>query len=561
MIPLLNLLIGGPVHDISWPLYRVVTDFLYSLSDLTRITVISSAIFGLLIVKANLVAGTVSLSAWINGRIGNDIRCRLFKQSLSADYAVLDDNRQGRLISAFDTQIYRLMDAIDAFFRAIVHVCRVVVFGIWMVIISWQLTITVTILGLTAILLIARPMLHFVGRLAQREVSVRAEISQQVLRVLGGMRVIRAFGQEDREQVRFQEISRRARVLFSRIMQAQQIIPAILEIVYAPVFFAVILTAVVMKIGMPVVLPYLLLCYRVQPDLRQLDQERAYLAGLLGALLEIDALLERGSKFAVYSGSIRFDGLKDGVTFERVSFQYQSDRTAALTNISFRLRARETTAIVGESGAGKTSLINLLYGFYQPAEGQILVDGQPLTSLRVDLWRKKLSLAGQDVGLLEGTIRENIAYGSADSTSTEIEEVARLAAIHDAIKEMPRGYETYVGEGGLQLSQGQRQRIGLARALLRRPEILILDEATNAVDGLTEQLIHKTLIRFAGKMTVILIAHRFSVVRLADRVIVLDAGKVAELGTFSELSAKKGRFAHLFGTHGEDGDKLHVLST
>jgi subfamily B ATP-binding cassette protein MsbA len=344
-------------------------------------------------------------------------------------------------------------------------------------------------------------------------------------------------------------------------MQAQQIIPATLEIVYAPVFLAVILTAVVVKISVPVLLPYLLLCYRVQPDIRQLNHERAYLAGLFGSLREVTALVECRSKTTIASVSIPFDHLQDGVVFDEVSFQYQTDRAVALSEVSFKLHARETTAIVGESGAGKTSLVNLLLGFYQPTEGQIRVDGRPLTSLRSDLWRKKLGLAGQDVGLLEGTIRENIAYGSQGSTSAEIEEAARLAAVDDVIKQMPRRYETYVGEGGFKLSQGQRQRIGLARALLRRPEILILDEATNAVDGLTEQLIHKTLVRFAGKMTVILIAHRLSVVRLADRVIVLDAGKVAELGTFRELCAKNGKFTHLFGRRGEGSDTLRSMST
>jgi subfamily B ATP-binding cassette protein MsbA len=442
------------------------------------------------------------------------------------------------------------MEAIDAIFLIIVHVCRIAVFGFLMAFISWQLTAMVVTLGLAANLLVARPLFRLVHRLGEREVSVRSEISQRVLRALGGMRVIRAFGQEDREYARFRVISEQARTLLFRITQAQQLLPVALETVYAPVFLAVVLTASIAKIGVPMLLAYLLLFYRVQPDIKQLDSHRAYLAGLTGSLHEIAALLERSSKSAIRSGFVAFDHLQDRITFDKVSFRYRSapERAVTLTDVSFELRAGKTTAIVGESGAGKTTLINLLFGFYQPIEGQIRVDGRPLASLRTDLWREKLGLAGQDVGLLEGTIRENIVYGCPYATSDEIEEAARLAAIHDFIRKLPRGYETGVGESGLQLSQGQRQRISLARALLRRPEILILDEATNALDGLTEEVIHQTLDRFAGKMTVVIIAHRLSTVRLADCVIVLNAGTVVETGTFKELLARPGTFARLFAT-------------
>lgn len=550
LIPLLDLLVDGAVQQRSSPLFQVVIEYLYSFGDVARVLLVGGSILALLVVKAILVAATVSLSSWINCRIGDDIRCRLFGQALAVDYAILDESRQGRLINAFDTQIYRVMEAIDVIFLIIVHACRIAVFGFLMAFISWQLTAMVVALGLAANLLVARPMIRLVHRLGEREVSVRSEISQQVLRALGGMRVIRAFGQEDREHARFRVISEQARTLLFRITQAQQILPVALETVYAPVFLAVVLTASVAKIGVPMLLAYLLLFYRVQPDIKQLDSHRVYLAGLTGSLHEVAALLERSSKSAIRSGSAAFDHLQDRIIFDKVSFRYQSasERAVTLTDVSFELHAGKTTAIVGESGAGKTTLINLLFGFYQPIEGQIRVDGRPLASLRTDLWREKLGLAGQDVGLLEGTIRENIAYGCPYAPSDEIEEAARLAAIHDFIKKLPRGYETGVGESGLQLSQGQRQRISLARALLRRPEILILDEATNALDGLTEQVIHQTLDRFAGKMTVIIIAHRLSTVRLADCVIVLNAGTVAETGTFKELLARQGTFARLFAT-------------
>jgi subfamily B ATP-binding cassette protein MsbA len=508
LIPLLDVLLGGSVRQKGPAVFQAAGEYLASLGNLDGVLLIGAGILVLVVIKAALVFATVSLSASINGQIGHDIRSKLFQQALLVDYTVLNKSRRGQLINIFDAQIDRVMEAEGALIAMFIHTCRIGVFGAMMLLISWQLSAIVVVLGLLANLLIARPLIRSMHRLGEREVDARSAISQQVLRVLGGMRTVRAFGQENQEQACFEKVSQQARAIIVRARQSEQIIPLVLEVVYAPIFVITVLAALLTETGVPTLLAFLVLLYRIQPDIRNLDCYRTQLAGWSSFVDEVAALLARNDLSMRKPGDFSFERLRRGIVFKKVGFQYQSasERPATLSSVTFELRARQITAVVGESGAGKTTLINLLYGFYQPTEGQILVDGRPLVSLCLDMWRGKLALAGQDVGLLDGTIRENIGYGCVHARSSDIEEAARLAAIHDFIVTLPRGYETNVGEGGFRLSRGQQQRIGLARALLRRPEILILDEATNALDGLTEQVIHQTLERLAGKMTVIVIA-------------------------------------------------------
>jgi ATP-binding cassette, subfamily B, bacterial MsbA len=562
LIPLINLLLGGTINRNNFPAFPAMEEYLSSLSDLERIVLIGGGISILLVLKATLVFATASLSAWITGQIGHDVRCSLFRQGLTVDYAKLDENGRGRLVNAFDTQIYRVMDAANAFLSIIVHACRIVVFGLLMLLVSWQLTVMVLGLGLAANLLIARPMIRFVHRLGAREVGVRTEISQQVLRTLGGMRVIRVFGQEKMEFSRFATISRRARTTIFRILQAERFVPSAMEVVYAPIFLAAILMAWTSGTGVPTLLAFLLLFYRVQPDIKVLDHYRTQLASCAGSIREVAELLAVDKPAMHGADAVVSESLQGGIVFEKVGFQYQSQppRPAILLDVSFQIRAREVTAIVGETGAGKTTLINLLYGFFQPTAGTILVDGQPLSSMHMESWRRKLALAGQDVGLLEGTVRDNIGYGCQHASSGEIEDAARLAAIDDFIARMPCGFETEIGDAGFRLSEGQRQRIGLARALLRRPEILILDEATNALDGLTEQVVNRTLERLAGKTTIIIIAHRFSTIRLANSVVVLSGGKVVETGALEELLSRNGLFSRLYAAQNEDKRNIAVVA-
>jgi ATP-binding cassette, subfamily B, bacterial MsbA len=221
-----------------------------------------------------------------------------------------------------------------------------------------------------------------------------------------------------------------------------------------------------------------------------------------------------------------------------------------LQNVSLTIPAGKTTAIIGQSGAGKSTMLALLLRFYDPQQGRILVDGVPLTTFQLEKWRARLALMSQDVKLFHDTIDANIGYGRDGATREEIVAAARVANADDFIVRLPEGYDTVVGDQGLRLSGGQRQRVALARTVLRDPDILILDEPTNALDIESERAFQHALQRYSHQRTVVVVAHRLSTIRDADQIIVLEGGRVAEVGTPDQLLHNEGRFAQMLGLQG-----------
>jgi ATP-binding cassette, subfamily B, bacterial len=239
--------------------------------------------------------------------------------------------------------------------------------------------------------------------------------------------------------------------------------------------------------------------------------------------------------------------IRGEVEFRNVRFGYDKSNPV-LKNISFKVAPGEMIGLVGRSGAGKSSTINLICRFYEPDGGQIVVDGIDLTELDMAQYRKQIGIVLQEPFLFGGTVAENIAYGNPEATMEEIIVAARAANAHDFIIAKPDGYDTIVGERGVHLSGGEKQRISIARAILHNPRILILDEATSSVDVETERQIQEAINRLVEGRTTFAIAHRLSTLRNADRLIVLDRGEIAEMGTHEELMDKRGVFFELVET-------------
>jgi subfamily B ATP-binding cassette protein MsbA len=252
------------------------------------------------------------------------------------------------------------------------------------------------------------------------------------------------------------------------------------------------------------------------------------------------------------SGNSPLESFQRDIRFVDVSYSYQPGGDLVLKNIDLTIRKGEVVAIVGGSGAGKTTLIDLLPRFYDPVQGKVMIDGQDLREVRLADLRHLIGLVSQDVILFNETIRENIAFGSGEVSDDEIVNAARLAFADDFIKELPEGYETLLGERGLNLSGGQRQRIAIARAILKNPPILILDEATSALDTVSEGLVQKALERLMKERTTIVVAHRLSTIRNADRILVMDRGQIVSQGSHEELLQKSTEYQKLYLSHNKN---------
>lgn len=243
--------------------------------------------------------------------------------------------------------------------------------------------------------------------------------------------------------------------------------------------------------------------------------------------------------------SIELPAIKGEVQYENVDFSYDG-KTAILKNINLTLKQGQMTAIVGSSGSGKTTMSNLLQRFYDPTAGQIKIDNLPITEVEIESLRKQIVVVAQDIQLFSGTLKENIAYGYSEATEEEIEAASKAANAHEFITEFPAGYLTQIGERGVKLSGGQKQRISIARALLKNPNLIVLDEATAALDTESEKMIQESLSTLLENKTSLVIAHRLSTIRMADQIVVLEKGEIVECGTHDELIIKSGRYRQLY---------------
>ncbi|MUL38744.1 ABC transporter ATP-binding protein [Gloeocapsopsis dulcis] len=511
-----------------------------------RLLIIPLCIFGSVLLKNCLSYSNAILFSWLYSHISYRLRSSVFKQLLNVSYSFLDSNRSGKLLNTLATETWRACDALSVLVDLIISTCTIFVFVMLLLLVSWQLTLLVAV-ALILISLSIQQVSRQAKQLGKQAVQANDNLANRMLEGFYGMRLIRAFGQESYEQKRFDQASAQVRTTSMKLDQLYATIEPLSEVLSAALLLCILVIALLQdRATLPILLTFIFILYRLQPKVKQLDSARVGLNALIPSVEDVMSFLDRSDKPYIRSGRTPFKGLKQAIYFESVSFRYNPLDKPALRNVSIQIPQAKTTALVGPSGAGKSTLISLICRFYDVTEGEIYVDDCPLRQLNLSDWRSRIAIVSQDIHIFSATVRENIAYGRLEATEDEIIAAARQAHAQEFISNLPQGYDTQVGDQGIRLSGGQRQRIALARAILRNPEILILDEATNALDSVSEHLIQKAINTFSQDRTVIAIAHRLSTIEQADQIVVLEEGRVVEQGSLQHLLKLNGLFAKLY---------------
>lgn len=542
LIPLVQTILdqgteGGSLGPFTELMHRVTE----ALPADYRLHLLGGLVFLLVLLKSAVIYGHHLLAIWLSGHVGRSLRDALFAKAFAIGRLTVERLGIGRLHNTVDAQVWHITDGLDAATRMIASLAAALVFIGLLLSISWPLTVFV-IAGFLAISLVMLAVRQGAQRFGRTAVVANASMSERIVEAMTHQRLIRAVGTEAVEAERFGRATEGLRRASLRTMLLRGIASPLNELLYVPLLFGVIAFGLAQGLGLPTLLAYLLLLYRLQPHLQQLDHLRVELAALSGPIEDIATILALDDHTAPKSGSRPIERIRAGIRFEAVSFDYGVANAPGLTDVSFTIPKGTVVALVGPSGAGKSTVVGLLHRFFDPTKGRILVDDVPLPELDLVAWRRRLAFAGQDLELMQGSVRDNIAYGSPEADEAAIREAARLAHADGFIGQLAQGFATPIGARGLTLSGGQRQRLVLARALLRRPDLLILDEATNALDAEAEHVVLERLHAARGSMSMLVIAHRMQTVRHADLVVVLDGGRVVEAGPPRSLAMQGGTF-------------------
>lgn len=485
-----------------------------------------------------------SLCVGLTSHIEHHYRCLVFEQFLAVSQPFLDKHPSSQLLNSLSNETKQMATAVASLIWIAINFCTLLVFSLLLLMVAWHLTLAVV----TALLLVVK-IAHWLTsgskKLGRQCVDTANQLSHRTLETLTGIRTIRAFGQETYEYKRYQENSELTYKAFVKRMLAVMLADPLTEGLAAMVLVGFMFVAFQGALSLSVLITVIFMLYRLQPPIKSITYNFSQITASTASVTTILAFLQRDDKPYTCSGSLQLTALQQAIRFENVSFYYEHPEHMALTQLNLTIPSGKITAIVGASGAGKSTLINLILRFYEPTAGKIYADELPVTELDLRVWRSLIALVSQDIHIFNATLLENIAYGSPGANRQDIIKAAKQAHIDEFIVQLPKGYDTLVGERGMKLSGGQRQRLAIARAIMRNSDILILDEATNALDTLSERLIQQAIETLQQNRTLIVIAHRLSTIEHADNIVVLDKGRLVEQGKRNELLMLKGYFSAL----------------
>jgi subfamily B ATP-binding cassette protein MsbA len=500
------------------------------------------------------------LSAYAMAYIGNhvvaDLRREMFDKLMAQPTAFYDDTPRGSLVATVAYNVAQLTMAATVVLTTLVKdVLSIVVLIGWLLYLNWKLTLVTLVLAPVALLVfrVASQRLRHTSREIQKNIG---DLTQILEESIGGQKIIKIFDAQDYERRRFDDANQHGRRFAMKQTAASEAHGPIVQLL-AAIALAVIVYIATLQVGADETtvggfMSFMVAMLLLSGPLKRLSAITIHLQRGLAAAESVFALLDRDVERD--TGTLDIERARGEIRLEGVALTYTGKQAPALQDIDLAVSPGETIALVGGSGGGKSSLVNLLPRFYDPSAGRILLDGVALRDIRLASLRRNIALVSQEITLFNDTVAANIAYGRQDAVSrADIERAAEAANAVGFIRELPNSFDTLIGENGVKLSGGQRQRLAIARAILKDAPILILDEATSALDTESERLVQAALENLMRGRTTLVIAHRLSTIENADRIVVLEKGRVVEIGGHAELLTRGGAYSRLHALQFNEG--------
>jgi subfamily B ATP-binding cassette protein MsbA len=487
--------------------------------------------------------------------LNRDLRNAVYDHLLGLDLGFFARVRTGQIVSRLTTEIEHLRALVTAEFSKLLSAgFEFIVALAAMLLISWRLTLAAFVV-IPAAMAIWGPLVKVLRRRDRTVLHVGGELNAHVTETVGGIRLVKASSAEERERARFRTLTEGYFRHFMRAERARALAAPMTEMLAATgtvvlLFYGARLVVSGALTG-PEFIVFLTLSVKLYAPVKNLAKFPAIAQPGLVAAERVFEFLDAPAEVEEVRDSKPLHSFDREIVYERVSFAYRAGEPA-VHDVSFTVPRGSMLALVGPSGSGKSTLVDLLVRFFDVTEGRITIDGLDVRDLALSDLRTLVGFVAQETVLFHDTVRANIAYGVEDATDEQVQAAARAAHAHEFVRRLPEGYETMVGERGVELSGGQRQRIAIARALLQDPPILILDEATSSLDSESERVIQDAIEHLLEGRTVFVIAHRLSTVQRADEILVMDRGRIIERGTHASLVAEDGTYNRLYELQFQD---------